>query len=229
MIPGLGADDRLFEYQVNHFNNITVLPLLKAEKHETPEEYAIRISCNLVKSESTVVCGVSFGGVLAPYIAKHIDAKVCILVSSLQYPCQFPWYYRLFKPFVMCSLFTRMILWLSKIVLLVVWPILRVLLPKDLLSICVQYITSSTAKMASLLRLLYVWVYTPEDKRFSRDCIAYVIHGANDKIIPIHFVSPHFTVGGGHFLPLTHPTIINDTISAITARVQTDSSAPESP
>ena len=33
MIPGLGADDRLFEYQVNCFNNTTVLPLLKAEKH----------------------------------------------------------------------------------------------------------------------------------------------------------------------------------------------------
>lgn len=81
LFSGLGADKRVYEYldlsayRVNHVDWIDPLP------NESIEEYAGRLSGKIGKNNPILV-GVSFGGMVAIEIAKHIPVEKIILISS---------------------------------------------------------------------------------------------------------------------------------------------------
>lgn len=81
LFSGLGADKRVYEYldlsayKVNHVDWIDPLP------NESIEEYAGRLSGKIGKN-NPILAGVSFGGMVAIEIAKHIPVEKIILISS---------------------------------------------------------------------------------------------------------------------------------------------------
>lgn len=98
LIPGLGADQRVFqylgfsEYSFNHVSWID--PFAK----ESIEHYAGRLTAQLT-SPDPVLIGVSFGGMMAIEIAKQIKTDKVILISSARtqrdIPLHFKWLGRL--------------------------------------------------------------------------------------------------------------------------------------
>jgi pimeloyl-ACP methyl ester carboxylesterase len=82
-ISGLGADERAFErLNINGYSlhYLTPIPPLSSE---TLSSYAMRMS-GQVKQERPVIIGLSFGGMIAIEMAKHIAINKLILISTVK-------------------------------------------------------------------------------------------------------------------------------------------------
>jgi pimeloyl-ACP methyl ester carboxylesterase len=90
-MPGLAASTAIFERIVlplDIFEMITLeweIPL----DNESLADYAKRITTK-IKHENPVLVGVSFGGILVQEMAKHIDARKVIIISSVKSNLEFP-------------------------------------------------------------------------------------------------------------------------------------------
>lgn len=90
-MPGLAANSSIFE-RVKLDESVFEVHFLEWEiplRKESLSAYALRISEN-IKHESPVLIGVSFGGILVQEIAKHIDARKVIIISSVRCNAEFP-------------------------------------------------------------------------------------------------------------------------------------------
>jgi pimeloyl-ACP methyl ester carboxylesterase len=58
-------------------------------EHESLQDYAKRIAQN-IKHSNPVLVGVSFGGILVQEMAKHIEARKVIIISSVKCNAEFP-------------------------------------------------------------------------------------------------------------------------------------------
>ena len=80
-VSGLGADERVFQklklegYQPIHIRWV------EPENKESITDYAKRLT-EQIKSDEPILIGLSFGGIIAIEIAKQINTKKVILISS---------------------------------------------------------------------------------------------------------------------------------------------------
>lgn len=88
LLPGLGADERLLEPQRAVFPDLIVPRWLTPKHRESLPAYAERMALNLIEDgsirmgDSTVLGGVSFGGMLALELARHIKCDAVIQIGS---------------------------------------------------------------------------------------------------------------------------------------------------
>ena len=94
LIPGLGADKRLFvnldlpDYNVHH------IEWIPPTDNESIEEYAARL-LQQIKTPDPVIIGVSFGGLMAIEIGKLINTEKIILISSARTSSEIPFYFKI--------------------------------------------------------------------------------------------------------------------------------------
>jgi len=90
-MPGLAASSSIFE-RIKLEESVFEMHFLEWEipfKKESLSAYALRISKN-IKHENPVLIGVSFGGILVQEIAKHINARKVVIISSVRCNAEFP-------------------------------------------------------------------------------------------------------------------------------------------
>jgi pimeloyl-ACP methyl ester carboxylesterase len=90
-MPGLAASSTIFERIKLPEDTFEVL-LLEWEiplDNETLTAYAKRVAMN-IKHENPVLIGVSFGGILVQEMARFIDARKVIVISSVKSNLEFP-------------------------------------------------------------------------------------------------------------------------------------------
>lgn len=90
-MPGLAASSLIFERIVLPEDSFEIL-LLEWEiplDKESLTNYAKRIS-RKIKHKNPVLIGVSFGGILVQEMAKHIETRKVIIVSSVKSNLEFP-------------------------------------------------------------------------------------------------------------------------------------------
>ena len=93
-IPGLGADQRVFEYlDLNH--ELVPLEWIPPKKKERLKEYALRLAQAIDTSAPFGILGVSFGGMIAVEISKVLKPEVTILLSTAETHKELRWIYRL--------------------------------------------------------------------------------------------------------------------------------------
>ena len=88
-MPGLSANPLIFEkIKLNEekFESF-YLEWLEPSENETIESYVNRLIKN-IKHESPVLIGVSFGGIIVQEIAKKINVKKTIIISSIKDPSE---------------------------------------------------------------------------------------------------------------------------------------------
>ena len=87
LLPGLGASHRLFDPQRRAWPDLQVPPWLDPEPHERLPAYARRMAAALPPGDPDLVLGgVSFGGMVALEIARHVPARAVILIASATGP-----------------------------------------------------------------------------------------------------------------------------------------------
>ncbi|MBL4754241.1 MAG: alpha/beta hydrolase [Flavobacteriales bacterium] len=84
LISGLGADSRLFKYQLELDYDFHKLEWIKAMRGETLADYAKRMSAGIDESEPYSIVGCSMGGIVAIEMSKFLNPDKVVLISSLK-------------------------------------------------------------------------------------------------------------------------------------------------
>lgn len=88
-ISGLGADERIFAHLNVPGVNLVHLPWVSHEPKDTIASYAKKMA-TLIKEETPMILGLSFGGMVAVEITKLRPVKQTILVSSAKSKRELP-------------------------------------------------------------------------------------------------------------------------------------------
>lgn len=81
LIPGMGADHRIYSRFNLRYGQIHHLDWLPPRKAETFEEYAVEVS-ERITTENNIIIGSSMGGMMAVEVSKIIQPKSTILISA---------------------------------------------------------------------------------------------------------------------------------------------------
>ncbi|HAO15874.1 MAG TPA: alpha/beta hydrolase [Tenacibaculum sp.] len=85
-VPGLAASSKIFQYislPEEHFQLFFIEWFLPYSIDESIQDYAKRMSKE-IKHKNAILVGVSFGGVIAQEISKHVSLKKLIIISSIK-------------------------------------------------------------------------------------------------------------------------------------------------
>ncbi|MDJ0593783.1 MAG: alpha/beta hydrolase [Pleurocapsa sp. MO_226.B13] len=206
-VSGLGADDRVFQklkfegYQPVH------IQWLEPGKKESIADYAKRLT-EQIKSESPILIGLSFGGIIAVEIAKQINTEKVILISSAKNQQEIPFYFKIFCWLPIHLLLpARLILWFGQ--LLAAWFFsLETLAERELFRAILLDTDAKFMKWAIYQVITWKNELIPEN--------TYHIHGKSDRIFPDRFVCEDFGVEqGGHFMIMNKAEQISQLIQKI--------------
>jgi pimeloyl-ACP methyl ester carboxylesterase len=91
LIPGLGADHRVFEFIDLKGFDVTIIRWEHPHKNEPIADYVKRLLPQ-VKHAMPVFIGLSFGGVIGAELTKHFPDSKLILISSIASHAEIPWW-----------------------------------------------------------------------------------------------------------------------------------------
>lgn len=96
LIPGLGADERIFQYIDLQGHEIIPVKWIDPEKQDNLSTYAQKLIGHYSITPGSIVIGNSLGGMLAIEIARKVILDKAILISSIktsdEAPLSFKWY-----------------------------------------------------------------------------------------------------------------------------------------
>lgn len=90
LLPGVGADSRMFEPQRAAFPRLKVPAWPEARPRETLRDYTLRIATTIDAREPFALGGVSFGGMVAYELAGLLRPRVLVLIASARTPLAVP-------------------------------------------------------------------------------------------------------------------------------------------
>jgi pimeloyl-ACP methyl ester carboxylesterase len=203
MVPGMGADERLFAPQAaDGLRFETVRFTIPARGDDLPA-YARRIAGTLALDGDCVLAGVSFGGMLACELARICPPRCVLLIASCNCRDALPSSYQFVE-------------WVSRII-----PSALIRRRAEASSRILARLESLTPAQAEIIRQMSLDVPIDFLRRVGRmivrwegagplDCPVYAIHGAKDHIIPMNRLRPDEVIAdGGHLINLTHAPRVN--------------------
>ncbi len=203
LFSGLGADERVFANQQREFPQLIVPPWRPPQRGDTLTTYCQRLAGELSLSGPVIVGGISFGGIVASEFARHVDARCCLLISSLRSPRQLPRRIRAvgtlrfaldgipFRPIQ--NVLGR----IGRSERLPISPLVK--------QVLLQLADADPRVVRWSIRQIFRFTEPPLTIPIHR------IHGDRDPIFPLRYVqSDKVVCGGGHLLPQTHAGQINE-------------------
>ena len=202
LLPGLNGDVRVFGPQVLAFPSLTVGRWIPPVASESLARYAKRMAGALDPGRPCVVGGVSFGGLVALEMARHLQARVCVVIASSRDVSGLPTTVRLLRP-------------------------LAAILPLAVLTLAAQYGSASAVRIfpACGRRIARL---SPDELAFRRwavqalltwrgvrptGCEVVQIHGERDATFAASRTKADVLVpGAGHMLTVTHARQVNEFI-----------------
>lgn len=97
MIPGLGADKRMYAPQLRAFPNALVLEHLPSCKGESIADYALRFIPLINTTQPFVLLGTSLGGMVAVELSRVLQPQKIILIASVKNRSEMPYFIRSMK------------------------------------------------------------------------------------------------------------------------------------
>lgn len=94
LLTGLLRDPRIYDRLLPLVPTATIVPWIEPLPRESIRAYAVRLAATLQPESDTIVCGVSFGGIVARELAAVLGAKACVLIASIRQPADLPLSYR---------------------------------------------------------------------------------------------------------------------------------------
>jgi len=97
MIPGLGADRRMYQHQLNIFPDAEVLEHFLPEKRESLTSYAKRMAERIDTSSPFILIGTSLGGIISMELSRILKPEKIILIASIKNRSEMPLLFRAMK------------------------------------------------------------------------------------------------------------------------------------
>jgi len=202
LLPGLGADERLFAAQ-RDIRDIHVIPWIAARHpRERLADYAARLAHSVDADAPFDLGGASFGGMVALEIARHLKPQRVFLIGSCRSPASVaPWLRAL-----------RGV------------PVMRP--PRFTISMLARWFGATSAEHVRLFAEMLEATPLPFLRWACGAILSWSgaaelpmpvrhIHGDHDRIIPVRSVNADRIVpGAGHLLTLTHPDAVNQFLAS---------------
>ncbi len=211
LIPGLGADQRLFANIADLLPHRQILELELPEADESIEHYAARLGRQIRPDGPLVLGGISFGGMLATILASQLQPRAVVLMASTPDPAALGHSVRVFERLsrVLPDTFAAWVRHLGR--RSAAW--LEPLPPQRLEDFKEMLVDSDLALVRRAARMIMGWQTAPP-----ACCQRFHLHGDRDVLIPARRVpATHRIADGGHLINLTHPTEVRAFIGEIIA------------
>ncbi len=203
MLPGLGADERMFAAQAAVFGRIEKPPRLQAIPGESIAEHARRLAPHIDAREPFVLAGVSIGGMIAQELALLMQPRLLILIATARDGRQIPRHFRFYE--MLSRPLPPRVLETGRFV-------------QPLISRRFSGVTAEQERLVTRMvsdtpldyirwgaRAIFGWPGCPPPA-----CPVRHVHGAKDRLIPPRRMSPDRLIeGGGHLINMTHAAEVN--------------------
>ncbi|MCZ4245755.1 alpha/beta fold hydrolase [Pedobacter punctiformis] len=209
LISGLGADKRIFS-KIKLDNQFEIIHLDWIEYSESDDmiSYAKKLSKGIDHTKPFCIVGVSFGGMIATEIAKILNPKITIVISSIINSKQLPRLYKFSGNLGLLNIIPAAVLKSSNKLTQNYYFGTKLPEEKDLLNKIVEDTDPNFLKWA--IGVILAWNNQVRPKNL------YHIHGTNDKIFPIKKVEPDFVIkNGGHFMVYQNAEEISTLINTL--------------
>lgn len=211
-ISGLGADKRVFRRLKTEGYQPVHIDWIEPEKGESISDYAQRLATQ-IKSENPILVGLSFGGLIAVEMAKHLNPEKVILISSAKNHTEVPPYFKLFRWFPIHRIFPfKSLLWAVYWILFWFFS-LETVDERRLLRAILKDTDANFLKWAIHQVVTWKNEIVPEHLHH--------IHGLNDRIFPVRFLHSQLkhckflTDQGGHFMVLNKAEKVSQWLDGI--------------
>lgn len=193
IFSGLGADERVFKKLDFSGLDVTFVDWILPLDQETIEQYATRL-LDQIPSKNPILIGLSFGGIMAVEVAKHICTKKIILIASAKTKGEIPIYFRIAGRLNLHKLLPTAVLKSSNFITNWFFETSSIddkkLLKQILMDTNSVFLKWAIGKIAN-------W------KNADLPNNIFHIHGDSDRILPVAFVKADVVVqDGGHFMTL---------------------------
>lgn len=190
LIGGLGADERVFTSLMAGIPEAIFLPWLRPLPSESLIQYSIRLSEN-IDSPTPIIIAVSFGGMVAVEIARHLPGTRLILLSTAKSKNELPSYFRLAGRLRLHRIFPPFILKYTAHANSLLFGVSKV--HRSLLQQIISDTDPTFIKWA--IGAIVKWEGTTFPENYLH------LHGSNDRILPIRFTNFAIPIpGAGHFM-----------------------------
>lgn len=204
LLPGMGADDRLFAPQRAAFPNLRVPKWIEPTERESLASYGRRFAEAVDPGGPCFIGGASFGGFVAVEMARHLQARACFLIGSARSPEELPEHIRSLSAVAAA---TRVIPW--------PWIMKLAGCGADVCgalsgpvaqSILRQFAECDARFLRWAMRAVLTWQAGGGDESVPM----LQVHGDRDSILPCRVMRPDRLIrGAGHGLSLTHGEQVN--------------------
>jgi pimeloyl-ACP methyl ester carboxylesterase len=206
-LSGLGVDHRLFERQLSAGIDFKVIPWKQPLKNESIESYALRMSEGIEEKNNLILAGVSFRGMVALEMAKILNPKKVILISSVKQRSELPVYLRLLKHIKVHKLLPSLLFKRIDFFIKWIYPLFGRMNSIEK-KIFIQMVADSER---SVIRWAIDKIICWENKIIPENLIH--IHGAADLVFPIMFIKNKITIpGGDHAMVFNEAEKVNEVL-----------------
>lgn len=94
LIPGLGADKRMYTPQLKVLRDAVVLEHLPAVKKESLTDYAQRLAVHINAREPFALVGTSLGGMICLELTRFVKPQKVVLISTVKTRQELPYFIR---------------------------------------------------------------------------------------------------------------------------------------
>ena len=211
LLPGMAADERLFESQLTQFRNLRVPDWIDPLPNESLRAYAIRLAQAVNPGCPCIVGGASFGGLVALEMAAHLPTLACVLIGSVRAPTELPWRWRVLRPFAVLGPDC-----------LKVFASAAARFGRPMLAHgTVRRLQRLSQPERSFVRwaICAVLRWTPSSAE--RNVNVFQIHGEADRVFPVGLTRPDVVVpDGSHALSLFSPSAVNEFLTNVINQVE---------
>jgi len=209
-LPGLGADRRMFGYQLQLDYDFRFIDWIPPIKGESMTAYAKRYSQLFDTSKPFSILGVSLGGMMCMEVAKYVNPEQVILVSSCKTANELP----------------RQLKALRK-------AKLHKAINARILKQMIKFYSNTVGDLKGDLKYLFNHMVENSDPDFMMWAANAVItwdnteipdnvvhiHGTKDKVLQYQFVKPDYTINNGsHYMIGTRVEEVNALLDAVLSK-----------
>lgn len=206
LLPGIGADARLFEPQRKVFSNLLLPEWMAPEPTESLSSYGRRMASTIRETGPFFLGGVSFGGMVALEMASHLSPKAVFLISSCRSGRQIPrslrWVERCSR-WLPNTLFDR-----CRPLSPMIFRIFGKSGPEEIDLALEMFAETETSFIRWACRVITTWSYDGDLSMPVRQ-----IHGDCDLVIPHRNMNiDHLIPNAGHLAVVTHSEAVNSAL-----------------
>jgi pimeloyl-ACP methyl ester carboxylesterase len=193
VFSGLGANEKVFQRIHFEVYKPIFIKWVIPNNRETIEQYALRLT-KQITTPKPILIGLSFGGIMAIEVAKHIETTKVILLASAKTKYEIPFYYRWAGAMQLHKLIPAVILTRANAFTNWLFGASTTFEKKLLQETLLQ---TNTVFLKWAMDAIVHW----NNKTITANL--YHIHGTKDRILPVRFVNCNIKImGGGHFMTL---------------------------